>query len=82
VTSPAPRPANLHAAVAAAIAAQTNERPTWVDPALEAVHRAMTDEFWFEGLPKLQQTRIWTQREQLIAAGFLAATADLEGGAA
>lgn len=82
MTAPTPRPATLRDAVAGAITAQTSGRPAWVDPALQDVHRAMTDEFWFEGLPKTRQQQLWTQREQLIAGGFLAPTTDLEGSAA
>lgn len=82
MTSPTPRTANLRAAVAEQLAAQTNERPAWVDPALEQVHRAMTDEFWFQGLSRALQQNIWVKREQLIAGGFLAATADATGSAA
>lgn len=76
MTAPTSRPLTLQGAVAAAVAAQTPERPAWVDPALEQVHRAMTDDFWFDGLPKTTQQNIWAKREQLIAGGYLDPTAD------
>lgn len=78
----APQRPSLHGAIGTLVQAAAAERPQWADAAIADIHRAMTDSFWYDGLPKLQQQQIWAKREALIARGFLDQTTDTEGDAA